>query len=177
MMNGGYEDENEGNNSDNDVEPILTIEAWMLEGFRTPLSRAISTPRKIAIASSNTGLLGKFLGSTYAAMQAPELSRSSPPITPPPLLHVPASAFNLLQEGSGLAQETSSELITGDPFSIPTSENSSQATAARNHMRDKSCRCSNVSQSHRRHGNHREHVDVANPSRARSVDGYKLNTN
>ncbi|KAF7838238.1 Werner Syndrome-like exonuclease [Senna tora] len=31
-----YEDENEGNNSDNDVEPILTIEPWMLEGLEGP---------------------------------------------------------------------------------------------------------------------------------------------
>ncbi|KAF7814480.1 uncharacterized protein G2W53_028449 [Senna tora] len=36
MMNGRYEDENEGNNSDNDVEPILTIEPWMLEGLEGP---------------------------------------------------------------------------------------------------------------------------------------------
>ncbi|KAF7811140.1 ribonuclease H [Senna tora] len=36
MMNGGYEDENEGNNSDNDVEPILTIEPWMLQGLEGP---------------------------------------------------------------------------------------------------------------------------------------------
>ncbi|KAF7815712.1 uncharacterized protein G2W53_029681 [Senna tora] len=35
-MNGGYEDENEKNNSDNDVEPILTIEPWMLEGLEGP---------------------------------------------------------------------------------------------------------------------------------------------
>ncbi|KAF7816384.1 uncharacterized protein G2W53_030353 [Senna tora] len=35
-MNGGYEDENEGNNSDNDVEPILTIEPRMLEGLEGP---------------------------------------------------------------------------------------------------------------------------------------------